>query len=47
MSTHFYEFMHVHPIPMSTFERLSQLDLEIHKVDHQKYLIINRDDASH
>jgi hypothetical protein len=32
MSTHPYEYMHVHHILMSTFETLGQLDLEIHEV---------------
>jgi hypothetical protein len=32
MSTHPYEYMHVHPTPMSTSERLGQLDLEIYEV---------------
>jgi hypothetical protein len=36
MSTHPDEYTHVHHTSMSTSERLSQLDLEIYKVDHQE-----------
>jgi hypothetical protein len=32
---------------MITFERLSQFDLEIHEVSHQKCLIVDMDVASH
>jgi hypothetical protein len=42
-----YEYTHTHPTPMSTFERLSRLDLEINKVDHQECLTIDRDVAYH
>jgi hypothetical protein len=35
MSTYLYQYTHAHPTLMSTYERLSRLDLEIHKVDHQ------------
>jgi hypothetical protein len=38
---------HVQLTPMNTFERLSRLDLEIHKVDHQERLAVDRDVASH
>jgi hypothetical protein len=41
--THPYEYMYVHPTPMSTSESLSRLDLEIHEVDHQERLIIDGD----
>jgi hypothetical protein len=34
-NTHPYEYMHIYPTPMSTFETLSHLDLEIHKVDQR------------
>jgi hypothetical protein len=44
---HPYEHTHAHPTPMSTFERLSRLDLEIHEVGHQECLAINADVASH
>jgi hypothetical protein len=40
-SAHPYEHTHVHPTPMSTFERLSQLDLEIHEVSHQEKLVVD------
>jgi hypothetical protein len=36
MNIHFYEHAHAHPTPMSTSERLSRLDLEIHKVSHKE-----------
>jgi hypothetical protein len=32
MGTHPYEYMHAHPPPISTFKRLSRLDLKIHEV---------------
>jgi hypothetical protein len=47
MSTHPYEHMHAHLIPMTTSERLSQLDLEIHEVGHYERLTVNGDIASH
>jgi hypothetical protein len=47
MSTHPYEHTHVHPTPMSTFKRLSRLDLEIHEVGHQERLVVDGDVASH
>jgi hypothetical protein len=47
MSTHFYESIHVYHIPMSTFERLSQLDLEIHKFGHRECIVIDGDVASY
>jgi hypothetical protein len=47
MSTHFYEHMHAHPIFMSIFERLSQFDLEIHNIDHQECLTVDRNIISH
>jgi hypothetical protein len=39
--------MYVHYTLMSTFERLSRLDLEIHEVNHQERLIVDGDVASH
>jgi hypothetical protein len=45
--THPYEHTHAHPTPMSTFERLSRLDLEIYEVGHQERLAIDGDVASH
>jgi hypothetical protein len=47
MSIHFYEHTYTQPIPMSTSERLSQLDLKIHEVDYQERIIINEDITSH
>jgi hypothetical protein len=47
MSTHLYEHIYAHPTSMSTSERLSRLDLEIHEVDHQEHLAIDGDVASH
>jgi hypothetical protein len=41
MSTYSYEYTYMHHIPMDIFKRLSRLDLEIHKVDQQKYLAID------
>jgi hypothetical protein len=37
---------HAHYILMDTSERLSRLDLEIYKVDHQERLIVNEDITS-
>jgi hypothetical protein len=39
MSTYFYEY--TQPTSISIFERLNQLDLEIHRVDHQEYLVVD------
>jgi hypothetical protein len=47
MITHSYEHTHAHPTPMSTPERLNQLDLEIHEVSHQERLTVDRDITSH
>jgi hypothetical protein len=47
MSTHLYEHTYAHPIPMSISERLSQLYLEIHEVDHQEHIAVDGDVASH
>jgi hypothetical protein len=47
MSTHSYEHTHAHHIPMSTSEKLSRVDLEIHKVDHQERLAVNGNVVSH
>jgi hypothetical protein len=41
MSTHLYEHIHAHSIPMSTSERLSRLDLEIYKIDYQEHIAID------
>jgi hypothetical protein len=47
MSTHPYEHMYAHPIPMSISERLGRFDLEIHEVGHQEHLTIDGDITSH
>jgi hypothetical protein len=47
MSIHPYKYMHAHPISMSTFEKLSRFDLEIHKVDQQECLTVDGDVTSH
>jgi hypothetical protein len=39
--------MYAHPISMSNSERLSQLDLKIHKFGHQEHLTVDEDVASH
>jgi hypothetical protein len=46
-STHPYEHTHAHPTPMTTSEKLSRLDLEIHEVGHQERLAVEGDVASH
>jgi hypothetical protein len=46
MSTYSYKYMHAHSTPMSTSERLSQLDLEINEVSHQERLAVDGDIAS-
>jgi hypothetical protein len=46
-STHPCKYNHAHPTPMSTFKRLSQLDLEIHEVGHQDRLAVDGDVVSH
>jgi hypothetical protein len=35
MSTHPCEYMHAHPPPISTFERLSRLDLKVYEVSQR------------
>jgi hypothetical protein len=47
MSTHPYEYTHIHPILMNISEELSRLHLKIHKIGYQKYLIVDRDVVSH
>jgi hypothetical protein len=46
MSTHPYEHTHAHLTSMSTSERLSRLDLEIHEVGHQEHIAVDGDAAS-
>jgi hypothetical protein len=38
---------HTQSTSINTSERLSRLDLKIHKVDHQEYLAVNENIASH
>jgi hypothetical protein len=47
MATHHYEHMYAHSTPMSTSKRLSRLNLDIHEVDHQECLTVDRDITSH
>jgi hypothetical protein len=56
MSTQPYEYIRTHSTPISTFknptpistsERLSRFDLEIHEVGYQERLIVNGDVASY
>jgi hypothetical protein len=47
MSIHPYKHTHAHSTPMSTYERLSRLDLEIHEIDHQERLAVDGDATSH
>jgi hypothetical protein len=47
MSIHPYEHTHTHPISMSTSERLSRLDLEIHEVSHPEHLTVDGDVTSY
>jgi hypothetical protein len=42
-----YEHTYAHPISMSTSERLSWLDLEIHEISHQERIVVDGDVASH
>jgi hypothetical protein len=47
MSTYSYEHIYTHPTPMNAFEKLSQLDLKIHEIDHLKRLTVDVDVASY
>jgi hypothetical protein len=47
MSNRLYEYMYIHPITMSTFERLSRLDFETHEVGHQERIAVDEDIISH
>jgi hypothetical protein len=42
-----YSYTYAYSIPMSTFERLSWLDLEIHEVGHQERVTVEEDDIFH
>jgi hypothetical protein len=46
-STHPYKHIHAHHTPISTFERLSRLNLDIHEVGYQERLIVDWNVASH
>jgi hypothetical protein len=47
MSTHPYEHTHTHSTSVSTSERLSRLDIEIHKIGHQERITVDEDVASY
>jgi hypothetical protein len=47
MSTHPYEYTHVHSTLRSISERLMQLDLKIHKIDHQERIAVDGDIVFH
>jgi hypothetical protein len=47
MNTYLYEHMYAHPIIMSISERLSRLNLEIHKIGHEERLTIDGNVVSH
>jgi hypothetical protein len=47
MNTYLYEHTHTHSNLISTSERLSQLDFEIHEIGHQERLAVDGDVASH
>jgi hypothetical protein len=42
-----YEHSYAHFTYMSTFERLSRLDLKIHEVNHQERLTVDGDVTFH
>jgi hypothetical protein len=44
--THPYEHAYAYSTPMSTSEKLSRLDLEIHEVGHQEHFVVDGDVAS-
>jgi hypothetical protein len=47
MSTYSYKYMYVYSTSISTFERLSRLDLKIHEVSHQERIAVDGDVTSH
>jgi hypothetical protein len=47
MSTYSYEYIHIYHIFMITSEILNCLKFEIHEVDHQEYLTVNKNIVSH
>jgi hypothetical protein len=46
-SIHPYEHTNAHPTLMSTSERLSQFNFEIHEVSHQECFAVDEDVASY
>jgi hypothetical protein len=46
MIAYLYKHTHAHSTYMSIAKRLSQSDLEIHEVGHQKHIAVDRDVAS-
>jgi hypothetical protein len=46
ISAHLYKYIRIHLTSMSTSERLSRFNFEIHKVDYQKSLIVDGDVVS-
>jgi hypothetical protein len=47
MIIHLFERTYAHPTLMSTFERLSRFNLEIHEVGHQERIVVDDDIISH
>jgi hypothetical protein len=47
MSTHPYKHTYVYLIPISTLERLSRLDIEIHEVGHPERIAVDGDVTFH
>jgi hypothetical protein len=47
ISTHSYEYTHVHPNLISTSKRLNRFNVEIHKINQQERLIVDEDITSH
>jgi hypothetical protein len=47
ISTYLYKYTHAHPTHMSTFKRLSRLDIEIHEVGHQEHITVDRNVVSY
>jgi hypothetical protein len=46
-STYLYEYTYAQPTTTINSERLSQLDIEIHEVDHQERLTVDSYVTSH
>jgi hypothetical protein len=44
---HLYEYMYIYPTSISTFKRLSRIDLEINEVGRQERLAVDGDVDSH